>query len=96
MVSRSGPLPTGAGQLDLQGPYWNVTEVFEDGVALYNAACELGLEGVVAKRITSLYGANRRGWVKVKNPSYWRRESELEGLRRSVERRTRLTASGGL
>ena len=36
-------------QLDLDGPYWNVTETFEDGEALYRGVCELGLEGVVAK-----------------------------------------------
>jgi ATP-dependent DNA ligase len=48
---------------------------------------ELGLEGVVAKRTTSRYGSNVRGWVKIKNPNYWRRESEIEGVRRSRERR---------
>jgi bifunctional non-homologous end joining protein LigD len=74
-------------ELDLQGPYWNVTEVFDDGRALYDAVCELGLEGVVAKRTTSRYGASRRGWVKVKNPNYWRRDSEIEVVRRSAERR---------
>jgi ATP-dependent DNA ligase len=52
--------------LDLEGPYWNVTEVFDDGEALYRAVCELGLEGVVAKRRTSRYGTNVRGWVKVR------------------------------
>jgi bifunctional non-homologous end joining protein LigD len=74
-------------QLDLEGPYWNVTEAFDDGEALYDAACELGLEGVVAKRTTSRYGASVRGWVKIKSPSYWRRESELESMRRSSNRR---------
>jgi bifunctional non-homologous end joining protein LigD len=82
-------------EIDFEGPYWNVTEVFQDGCALYAAVCELGLEGVVAKRTTSRYGANRRGWVKVKNPSYWRRESEVEGVRQSMERMRRATASRG-
>jgi bifunctional non-homologous end joining protein LigD len=63
-------------QLDLEGPYWNVTEVFDDGQALYDAVRELGLEGVVAKRATSRYGANVRGWIKIKNPSYWRRDRD--------------------
>jgi ATP-dependent DNA ligase len=63
-------------QLDFEGPYLNVTEVFEDGRALYAGVCDLGLEGVVAKRTTSRYGAAVRGWVKVKNPQYWRRDSE--------------------
>lgn len=67
-------------QLDVEGPYWNVTEVFDDGCALSEAVCELGLEGVVAKRTTSRYGTNVRGWVKVKNPSYWRRDAEIEAM----------------
>jgi bifunctional non-homologous end joining protein LigD len=74
-------------ELDLEGPHWNVTEVFDDGPALFDAVCEMGLEGVVAKRTTSRYGANRRGWIKVKNPNYWRRDSEIEVVRRSAERR---------
>ena len=65
-------------QLDLVGPHWNVTEVFDDGHALWEAVCDLGLEGVVAKRTTSRYGANVRGWVKIKNPNYWRRDAELD------------------
>ena len=36
----------------------------------------MGLEGVVAKRKTSRYGAAVRGWVKVKNPNYWRKDAE--------------------
>jgi bifunctional non-homologous end joining protein LigD len=75
-------------QLDLAGQHWNITEVFDDGPALYAAVCELGLEGVVAKRTTSGYGASVRGWVKIKNPNYWRRESEIAAMRRSVERRS--------
>jgi bifunctional non-homologous end joining protein LigD len=50
-------------QLDLQGPYWNVTETFDDGPSLYRGVCNLGLEGVVAKQMTSRYGAAKRGWV---------------------------------
>ena len=76
-------------QLDLEGPYWNVTEAFEDGEALYAGVCDLGLEGVVAKRVTSRYGARERGWVKTKNPSYWRRDSERQPLQRLRERRAR-------
>jgi hypothetical protein len=29
-----------------------------------------------------------RGWVKVKNPNYWRREGEREAMARKHERRT--------
>jgi ATP-dependent DNA ligase len=76
-----------AGGTRPKGPHWNVTEVFDDGRALYDAMCELGLEGGIAKRTTSRYGANRRGWVKVKNPNYWRRDLEREAMRRSRDRR---------
>jgi hypothetical protein len=41
----------------------------------------MGLEGVVAKRCTGLYRPGYRGRVKVKNPAYWLRESEVEGFR---------------
>jgi hypothetical protein len=42
---------------------------------------------VVAKRLSSRYGASQRGWSKTKNPNYWRRDSEREGMQRSTERR---------
>ena len=55
---------------------------------MYRAVCEMGIEGVVAKRLRGVYRPGERGsWVKVKNPAYWRRESEVEGVRRSLERR---------
>jgi hypothetical protein len=28
------------------------------------------------------YRTGERGWLKLKNPSYWRRASEIEGIRR--------------
>jgi bifunctional non-homologous end joining protein LigD len=71
-------------ELNLEGRHWSVTEIFDDGHALYTAVCELGLEGLVAKRNSSRYGANVRGWVKVKNPRYWRRE--IAAVRHSAER----------
>jgi ATP-dependent DNA ligase len=49
----------------------------------YTAVCELGFEGVVAKKHSSLYRPGEKGWVKVKNPGYWRREAELEAVVRS-------------
>lgn len=49
----------------------------------------MGLEGVVAKRIDSTYGPSNRGWIKTKNPNYWRREMEREAMVRSQERRAR-------
>ena len=48
--------------------------------------CEHGLEGVVAKRRNGLYRSGHRGWLKRKNPSYWRLEQERASVRRSFER----------
>lgn len=36
------------------------------------------VEGVVAKRRDGIYRPGYRGWTKIKNPSYWRRESEID------------------
>jgi ATP-dependent DNA ligase len=74
-------------ELRLDGPSWTTSETFEDGPALFDAVCKLGLEGVVAKRLSSRYGANQRGWVKVKNPDYWRRDVEREAMARKHEPR---------
>ena len=49
-------------------PQWTVSPSFDDGGATEVAARQHGLEGVVAKRVTSRYLAGRRAtdWVKVK------------------------------
>lgn len=55
--------------LDLEGPSWRVPPSFvDDGSVVLDAASRLGLEGVVAKRLTSTYDAGRRSeaWRKVK------------------------------
>jgi ATP-dependent DNA ligase len=75
-------------RLKLDGPAWTTSEMFDDGRALFTAVCELGFEGVVAKNHSSLY-PNDRGWVKVKNPNYWRRAAEIEAMARKHERRAR-------
>ena len=67
------------GELGLDGIGWATTEAFDDGRALFTAVCELGFEGVVAKNHSSLYRPNDRGWVKVKNPNYWRRDCRARG-----------------
>jgi ATP-dependent DNA ligase len=64
-----------------------LSDVFEDGQVLYDAVVEYGLEGVVAKRHTGVYRPGYRGWTKIKNPSYWRRESEIAQMERSREGR---------
>jgi bifunctional non-homologous end joining protein LigD len=73
--------------LELPSPLCLVGDAFDDGRALFLAVCDRGLEGVVAKRRGAIYRPGRRGsWVKVKNPSYWRRESEVDGFGPSLAR----------
>jgi bifunctional non-homologous end joining protein LigD len=76
-------------RLPLRPPVSVVAETFADGAALFDGVCKLGLEGVVAKRLSSRYRTNQRGWLKTKNPNYWRRDSEREAMQRSRERRQR-------
>ncbi len=47
-----------------------MNEVFEgDGNILFAHACKLGCEGIVSKRLESLYRSGRsRHWLKIKNP----------------------------
>jgi bifunctional non-homologous end joining protein LigD len=41
----------------------------EDGEVVFRHACKLGLEGIVSKRLGSLYRSGRsRDWLKFKNP----------------------------
>ena len=57
-------------ELAPQGPSWQTPAAREgDGRALREATRRLGLEGVVAKRLDSLYepGRRSRAWLKVKN-----------------------------
>src|SRR6188768_1685080 len=48
-------------RLPLRPPISVVAEMFTDGPALSDAVCRLGLEGVVAKRLSSRYRTNWRG-----------------------------------
>lgn len=57
-------------ELGLAGPSWQTPPVFEgDGASAVLASQQQGLEGVLAKRLTSRYTPGRRtgDWVKVKN-----------------------------
>jgi bifunctional non-homologous end joining protein LigD len=49
-------------------PQWTVSPSFDDGPATSEAAQAHGLEGVVAKRLTSRYrfGARTNDWIKIK------------------------------
>ena len=56
--------------LELEGPAWRAPAYHRgEGSALLEATRELGIEGIVAKRLDSTYEPGRRssGWVKVKN-----------------------------
>jgi bifunctional non-homologous end joining protein LigD len=56
--------------LELEGPGWRTPAYHRgEGSALLAATRELGIEGVVAKRLVSIYEPGRRasGWIKVKN-----------------------------
>ena len=83
-------------ELDLERWCVRLSEVFDDGHALFEAVSEHGLEGVVAKRRPATYRPGYRGWVKVKNPAYWRRESERESVGRSFELRGRRPLVAGV
>ena len=56
--------------LELEGPGWRTPAYHRgEGTALLKATRELGIEGVVAKRLDFPYEPGRRtsGWIKVKN-----------------------------
>jgi ATP-dependent DNA ligase len=46
------------------------------GSKLYQVACQLDLEGIVAKRADSPYidNAQEPHWIKIKNPAYSQKE----------------------
>lgn len=61
------------------GRHTQRVDTFDDGEALFSAACTHGLEGIVAKRLDEPY---RPGW---------RWPTKVESMRRPFERRRRLT-----
>lgn len=56
-------------ELDLNGESWRTPRWYDDGPALVAATAAQGLEGVVAKRLDSVYEPGRRSdcWLKIKN-----------------------------
>jgi bifunctional non-homologous end joining protein LigD len=62
--------------LQLDRPAY-VPPVFDDGPALFEAACREGHEGIVAKRLRDPHKPGERGWLKIKNRAYWRFGQEL-------------------
>ncbi|WP_257968075.1 ATP-dependent DNA ligase [Peribacillus deserti] len=55
---------------------------FDDGLQLFHAVKEMGLEGIVSKRKGSVYNLNTRSqdWIKVKN--YRQETVQIAGLRK--------------
>ena len=69
-------------QLDLENERVKLVATFEDGHALFDAVCERGLEGVVAKRERDPYRPGERVWVKTKNRATARFAEERDGVGR--------------
>jgi bifunctional non-homologous end joining protein LigD len=75
--------------LDRRHKTIQLSEAFDDGRALEQAALEQGLEGVMAKRAQSRYepGRRSRDWLKVK-PGKQRQEFVIAGYTRGQGRRS--------
>jgi bifunctional non-homologous end joining protein LigD len=75
--------------LDRRNRTVQLSEAFEDGRALEQAAIDQGLEGVMAKRASSRYEPGRRShdWLKVK-PGLQRQEFVVVGYTRGQGRRS--------
>ena len=77
--------------LDRRNRVVQLSEAFDDGAALEQAAVEQGLEGVMAKRADSRYepGKRSRDWLKVK-PGLKRQEFVVVGYTKGQGRRSGL------
>jgi ATP-dependent DNA ligase len=55
------------------------------GQRLYELACELDLEGIVAKQASSPYKEDARNpyWVKIENPAYSQKEGRGDLFKRA-------------
>jgi bifunctional non-homologous end joining protein LigD len=75
--------------LDRRNKTVRLSEAFEDGEALLEAAREQGLEGVIAKRADSRYhpGKRTRDWLKLK--THGRQEFVIAGYTKGQGRRAR-------
>jgi bifunctional non-homologous end joining protein LigD len=73
--------------LDRRNKTVRVSEAFEDGEALYEAAKQQNLEGIMAKRADSRYAVGRRtrDWLKVK--THGRQEFIIAGYTKGQGRR---------
>jgi bifunctional non-homologous end joining protein LigD len=95
--------------LELEGPAWRAPAYHRgEGRALLGATRELGIEGIVAKRLDCPYEPGRRGsgWIKIKNvceqdvviggwtPGAGRRSERIGALAGGVYEDGRLTYAG--
>lgn len=64
-------IPVSAGSLN------RVPSFAEEGGELFDAACRLDLEGIVAKRTADPY-SHETAWYKIKNPTYTQAEGRAE------------------
>jgi bifunctional non-homologous end joining protein LigD len=73
--------------LDRRNRTVRLSEVFDDGVALLEAANQQGLEGIMAKRADSRYAVGRRtrDWLKIK--THGRQEFIIAGYTKGQGRR---------
>jgi bifunctional non-homologous end joining protein LigD len=73
--------------LDRRNRTVRLSESFEDGTALYQAATEQQLEGIMAKRLDSKYAVGRRtrDWLKVK--THGEQEFVIAGYTKGTGRR---------
>ena len=55
----------------------------EAGTELYRLACQLDLEGIVAKNAYSSYNDQGDDWIKVKNPTYSQKEGKGDLFKRT-------------
>ncbi len=62
-----------------------VDHVRAAGSKVYRLACELDLEGIVAKKADSPYGENWSNpyWIKIKNPNYSQKEGRADLFQRA-------------
>jgi bifunctional non-homologous end joining protein LigD len=89
-------------ELNLHGSHWDTAMALEDGERLFRCVHEIGLEGVVAKKLSQRHRPGERLWIKVKNRGYWRYSLEREAARNRrrtpsmCATRLRLPSSAGI
>jgi bifunctional non-homologous end joining protein LigD len=78
--------------MGLAGPHAQMPPTYEDGLALQSATLEQGLEGVVSKRLSSVYSPGRRSHDWLKFPHRTSRSVVIGGWRLESDSTRRLGA----